>query len=47
MSPLVEMLTLLNRDWEFRFLMRLKRVVVSGAHCFFTEAGDAGRGWNV
>ena len=25
MSPLVEMLPLLNRSWKFRFLMRLKR----------------------
>ena len=27
MSPPVEMLTLLNRSWKFRFLMRLKRVL--------------------
>ena len=27
MSPLVEMLPLLNRSWKFRFLMRLKRVL--------------------
>ena len=25
MSPLVEMLPLLNRNWKFRFLVRLKR----------------------
>ena len=25
MSPLVEMLPLLNRNWKFRFLMRWKR----------------------
>ena len=27
MSPLVEMLPLLNRIWKFRFLIRLKRVL--------------------
>ena len=29
MSPLVEMLTLLNRSWKVRFLMRSKRGILT------------------
>ena len=56
MSPPMEMLTLLNRNWKVRFLMRSKRVVNPGARCFLRKRAptrDAptgegvGCGWNV
>ena len=36
MSPLVEMLTLLNRSWKVRFLMR-SRILTLGRTVFFAR----------
>ena len=46
MSPPVEMLTLLNRNWKFRFLMRLKRVVfdLDGKENYRVGRTDLGSG---
>ena len=39
MSPLVEMLPLLNRNWKVRFLMRLKWVLFDMGCTVFRRGG--------
>ena len=41
MSPLVEMLTLLNRSWKVRFLMRSKRGILTLGRTVFCGSGRA------
>ena len=42
MSPLVEMLPLLNRDWKVRFLMRSKRGILTLGRTVFYGSGGEG-----